>query len=94
MREIKCNVHSNGDIPGSVALNELGKVEREKSGEKGGVVRLIYVASWTLREGESLSGAGDLETLRKYASDGLDEEVCVFKLSATPRPYPFRSSTF
>ena len=87
-------MHSYGGIPGSAALNGLGKVEREKNGEKGGVVRLVYVASWILREGETLPGAGDLETLRKHASDGLDEEVCVFKLSTIPRSYLVGFSTF
>ena len=92
--EVIVLMHSYGGIPGSAALNGLGKVGREKNGEKGGVVRLIYVASWILREGETLPGAGDLKTLRKYASEGLDEEVCVFKLSTIPRSYLVGFSTF
>ena len=30
----------------------------------------MYVASLALREGEKMPGAGDLEMLRKYASEG------------------------
>jgi len=64
-------MHSYGGIPGSAALKGLG----EKEGKEGGVVRLVYVASLALREGEKMPGTGDLEVLRKYAVEGLDEEV-------------------
>lgn len=38
-------MHSYGAIPGSQAAQGLGKVERTKAGEKGGIVRLIYLAA-------------------------------------------------
>ena len=68
-------VHSYGGIPGSAALKGLGKRERLKGGNRGGVVRLVYVCSFALREWESMPDAGNIEMLRKYASEGLDEEV-------------------
>jgi len=69
-------LHSYGGIPGSAALKGLGKAGRAKASKHGGVVRLVYVCSFALREGESMPDAGKIEILRKYASEGLDEEVC------------------
>ena len=62
--------------------------QRTTDGEKGGVIRIIYVASWVLKEGETMPGAGDIEGLRKYASEGLDEEVlCLPFLLCYPLDY-------
>lgn len=70
-------MHSYGGIPGSSALQGLGKSTREGEGKTNGVVRLVYVCSFALKEGEQQPGAGDMEQLRKYAGTGLqlDEEV-------------------
>ena len=38
-------------------------------------MRLLFVASWALRVGDTIPGAGDIEMLRKHASAGLDEGV-------------------
>lgn len=68
-------MHSYGGIPGSAALDGLGKSTREKEGKSNGVVRLVYVCSFALRVGEQMPDAGNVEMLRKYASEGLDEDV-------------------
>ncbi len=70
-------MHSYGGLPGSAALKGLGKYTREGWQQQNGVVRLIYVCSFALREEEQIPDAGNIERLRKYANEGLDEEVCL-----------------
>lgn len=74
-KDVTVLMHSYGGIPGSAALDGLGKSAREKEGKSNGIVRLIYVCSFALKEGEQEPNAGDVEMLRKYASEGLDEDV-------------------
>ena len=69
-------MHSYGGIPGSAALKGLGKTERSKAGKETAVLRLVYVCSQLLREGERMPGAGDVESLKKHVGDGFDEDVC------------------
>ena len=76
-KDVVVLMHSYGGIPGSAALKGLGKSERNKHGQGRGVLRLIYVCSFALREGETMPDAGNIELLRKYASEGLNEEVCL-----------------
>ena len=68
-------MHSYGGIPGSQAVEDLGKNLRAKSGHNGGVIRLLYVAAWVLQEGERMPGAGDSKGLKEQAGDGYDEKV-------------------
>ena len=70
-------MHSYGGLPGSAALRGLGKEERAKEGRSGGVIRLVYVCAYALREGESGPGSGDLEGMKTFAV--VDEEVKVFQ---------------
>ena len=65
--------HSYGGIPASAALKGLGKTERQKAGKEAGVIGIVFVASYALREGETVPRAHDLETMRK--TGGFDEEV-------------------
>ena len=44
-------LHSYAGLPGGNALKGLGKLEREKQGLKGGVIRLVYIMSWIVPEG-------------------------------------------
>ena len=61
-------MHSYGGLPGSAALKGLGKAER---GDANAVVRLIYVCSFVLGEGESMPGAGDVEGLKGMAGEAF-----------------------
>ena len=79
-KDIIVAMHSYGGVPGSAALEALGKTDREKEGQKGGVVRLVYVAAQVLREGERIPGAGNMAALRGM-EDGLNEEVRLFTLT-------------
>ena len=67
-------MHSYGGMPGSAALRGLGAKDRAEGGANGGVKRLIYVASYALREGEAQPGKGDLEGMRSYG-ESFNEEV-------------------
>ena len=72
-RDILLVMHSYGGIPGSAAAQGFSTVERKKAGTDGGITRLVYIASYVLREGETVPGKGDYEGLKAYAV--LDEEV-------------------
>ena len=43
-------------------------------------MKLVYVSCLILREGEKMPEAGNLDNLRKHASEELDEEVCCSSL--------------
>jgi len=51
-------MHSYGGFAGSAALHGLSKAEREKEGQTGGVVSLVYLAAWLLDEGKAMLGSG------------------------------------
>ena len=59
-------MHSYGGIPGTGALEGLGKAQREVDGKKGGVIRLVYAAAYALRTGEQVHVAGDLDAVKAY----------------------------
>jgi hypothetical protein len=44
-RDVIVVMHAYGGIPGSEALYGLGKLDRERRGLKGGVVRLVFIMS-------------------------------------------------
>ena len=52
-KEIIVVAHSYGSIPACEAIKDLGYGQRRKLGKAGGVVRLVLIAAWLLREGES-----------------------------------------
>ena len=52
-KEIIVVAHSYGGIPTCEAVKGLGREERGKLGKAGGVVRLVFIAAWLLREGET-----------------------------------------
>lgn len=46
-------MHSYAGMPGTEAVQGLGEAERTKDGKEGGVVRLIYLAAFIARAGQS-----------------------------------------
>jgi hypothetical protein len=54
-------MHSYGGFPGSAACKGFSKEDRVKEGKKGGVVRLVYIASFAIAEGTNLSGGNGTE---------------------------------
>ena len=51
-KEIIVVAHSYGGVPACEAVRGLDREERGKLGKTGGVVRLVFIAAWLLREGE------------------------------------------
>lgn len=67
-RDVVLAVHSYGGLPASEACKGFGKADREKSGRKGGVVRLVYICAALVDVGAcmvDLSTAGDLQKMAK-----------------------------
>lgn len=52
-KEIILVAHSYASTPTCEAVKGFGKQERHESGKPGGVVKLIFVAAWLMKEGES-----------------------------------------
>ncbi|KAJ6594202.1 Alpha/beta hydrolase fold-1 [Mycena capillaripes] len=46
--------HSYGGVPGSQSVNGLERKARAKAGQKGGILKVIYLTAVLQREGESL----------------------------------------
>lgn len=86
-KDVVVLMHSYGGMPGSAALKGLGKAARGSEQKKNWVVRLVYVSTLLLEEGEQMPDASNMEQMRKYASDGLDEEVCPLVPSALFEKY-------
>ena len=52
-KEIIVVAHSYGSIPACEAIQDLNYEQRSKLNKSGGVVRLVLIAAWLLREGEN-----------------------------------------
>jgi len=65
--------HSYSGLPGPEALRGLGKSERQKNGEKGGVARLIFVMAIMLPEGKGTAPYGDVSVIPPHVI--YDKEV-------------------
>ncbi len=52
-KEIILVAHSYASTPTCEAVKGFGKQERNELGKRGGVVKLIFVAAWLMKEGES-----------------------------------------
>lgn len=56
--EVVLVLHSYAGMPGSEAAKGLGKREREDKGQKGGVVRLVFVQAYAMPEGFTPTAGG------------------------------------
>ena len=70
--EVIVVLHSYGGIPGSQALEGLGKKERERAGDVGGVVRLVYIAAYVLPAGFQLASRGDVTQFSKWVRSDIE----------------------
>ncbi|KAJ5090796.1 alpha/beta-hydrolase [Penicillium argentinense] len=77
--------HSWSGLPVNSALDGLAKYERELSGKKGGVVRLIFIAAFIPAFGESLIGAFGGSPPPWYVRDEANETV----MPSDPHPLFF-----
>lgn len=57
-KEVVVVMHSYGGQAGTGSLRGLSKPEREKNGEGGGVLGLVYLTAWLLPEGQSIRAYG------------------------------------
>lgn len=70
-------MHSYGGFPGAAACKGMSKEDRSKDGKKGGVVRLVYIASFATKEGANLAGGNEAnKTGRSLAEWCIDEVSC------------------
>lgn len=59
--EVVVVMHSYGGFPGSAACKGMSKDDRSKEGKKGGVLRLVYIASFAVEEGTNLAGGNEAD---------------------------------
>jgi pimeloyl-ACP methyl ester carboxylesterase len=57
-RRIVVFMHSYGGVPGSSALYGLSSASRQRQGQPGAVVGLVYLCAWMLPEGQSIRSSG------------------------------------
>lgn len=80
-------MHSYSGLPGCEAARGFVKAQREKEGEKGGIVALVFLCAFVLAEGDSLAGAVGLK-----GSGWIDIDVCFFFFLGPPKnPSPLLS---
>lgn len=53
-KDVVLLTHSYGGCPGSAAAKGLSKAERQSSGQKGGIIGLVYMCAFVAEEGDSL----------------------------------------
>ncbi|KAJ9272668.1 hypothetical protein DTO212C5_1395 [Paecilomyces variotii] len=53
-KEVVLSMHSYGGIPGTMSAEGFLRQDREKEGNRGGVISLVYIAAFLLPEGSSL----------------------------------------
>lgn len=70
-QEVVLVMHSYGGMVGTQAAAGLGKVERAKRGQTGGIVRLFYACAFMLPLGSALSSG-----LGGRLPPWIKEEVC------------------
>ena len=66
-------MHSYGGVPGTESVKGFTRSERLKQGLQGGVVHLIYLASFMIPVGESLAGVA--KTLQTELKGGVTRQV-------------------
>ena len=52
-KEVLLICHSYGGVPASQAIRGLQRSERERNGQPGGIIRIVFMAAFALPEGES-----------------------------------------
>lgn len=66
-KDVVVVAHSYGGILGSSASKGLLKQDCEAEGKHGGVVRMIFLSGYTLREGESVATINEVRTPEEKA---------------------------
>ena len=72
-KEVVVVLHSYSGLPGSQALQGLGLKERQGSGKKGGLIRIVYIMAYLVPEGFQQVAKGDHSKYPEFVK--LDEKV-------------------
>ncbi|CAG8977375.1 hypothetical protein HYALB_00007005 [Hymenoscyphus albidus] len=72
--------HGWSGVMAGEALQGLGKVEREQRGRRGGVLRLVFIMGWVVKEGFQGARRGDVSSMFSYLRPDLQTNT------ATPVP--------
>ena len=75
--EVILVLHDYAGIPGGESLQGLGRPERKASGLRGGVIRLIFIMAWMVKEDFQGSPRGDVSARTRTA---MSRSVPVFRL--------------
>ncbi|KAL4795477.1 Alpha/beta hydrolase fold-1 [Aspergillus venezuelensis] len=78
-KDVVVVAHSYGGVVASAAVEGLAKKEREAAGQKGGVIRVVYVAAFVLDKGMSL-----LDKLGGQYQDWMEVDGEYIRCDANP----------
>ncbi|KAL9622886.1 MAG: hypothetical protein Q9160_002812 [Pyrenula sp. 1 TL-2023] len=74
-RDVVVVMHSYSGIPGGTALEGLDKRSRAQNGEKGGVIRLVYIMAFLVPEGFQHSPHGTREGMVPAMVTDISAEI-------------------
>ncbi|KAF2463890.1 uncharacterized protein BDR25DRAFT_244359 [Lindgomyces ingoldianus] len=77
-KDIVLLMHSYGGTYGAAAVQGLSKKERSEKGEQGGVIGLIYAASFTSEPGQSALATLNITTLPGWVATGSKPGTLTF----------------
>ena len=92
-KDVVLVMHSYGGIPGSVAVEGLGRADVESQGKRGGIVGLVYLSVIVIPVGESQADASrraGLDFSRWYT---FADDVSVFCVAETGKGWDARDAT-
>lgn len=72
-KEVVIVLHSYSGLPGSEALEGLGKKNRQADGKKGGVIRIVFIMAYLVPEGFQQVAKGDNTKFPEWVK--VDEKV-------------------
>jgi hypothetical protein len=64
-------MHGWSGVIGGEALQGMGKAERARRGLGGGVIRLVYIMAWIVKEGFQGAQRGDISSMLPYLEADL-----------------------
>lgn len=74
-------MHTWSGVAGSEAVQGLGKLERQQRGLRGGVIRLVFIMGWIVKEGFQGAPRGDVSALFPYMVPDLQVSEIFFVLA-------------
>jgi pimeloyl-ACP methyl ester carboxylesterase len=78
-KEVVVVAHSYGGVPGSEAVQGLGRPERAAANADGGVIRIVYIASGIPQAGQSLADYFRVAATRFPDERGPDHRASTYE---------------